>query len=120
MKKVAGLQYAVLGNKNITALVKEFNRVAYGQDQIHWDTLYRIINTQYDGFFDRLKDTYPELNESEFRICCLVCSKMSSKEIAPVMQLSVNTINVKETNIRKKLGIKRRGGISDFLFDSVK
>ncbi|HML65282.1 MAG TPA: LuxR C-terminal-related transcriptional regulator [Dysgonomonas sp.] len=120
LKKVAGLQYAVLGNKNITALVKEFNRVAYGQDQIHWDTLYRIINTQYDGFFDRLKDTYPELNESEFRICCLVCSKMSSKEIAPVMQLSVNTINVKETNIRKKLGIKRRGGISDFLFDSVK
>lgn len=123
LKRAASLEYFVQesGNKQGKILIKEFNRVAYGQETINWDILYDTINTIYDGFFDRIKVEYNNiLDETELRICCLLYSKVNSNEISVIIKLRVNTIHMKCTSIRKKLGIEKYGNIVDYFNNHIK
>ena len=74
-------------------------------DKILSDSLYEVMNDLHNGFFERLRDKFSDLNEDEFRICCLTYAKFDSMEISIIMGLSVNTIQMKRSSIRKKLGI---------------
>ena len=105
------------GNKQGKSLIRSFNVIAYGNEIIVWDVIYKIINTINGELFDKLKDKYPDLDENEYRICCLIYSKFNSNEIAVITQLSINTVHVKTTTIRKKLGIEKYGNIVDFIND---
>lgn len=117
LKRAATLEYLVhdSNNKQGKTLIRSFNEVAYGGENIDWEILYKTINSVHRGVFDDIKKKYPSLDETEFRICCLICSEFSSNEIATITQLSVNTIHTKTTSIRKKLGVERYGNIKEFL-----
>lgn len=119
LKRAASLEYFVqdTGNKQGKSLIRSFNVIAYGNEIIVWDVIYKIINTINGELFDKLKDKYPDLDENEYRICCLIYSKFNSNEIAVITQLSINTVHVKTTTIRKKLGIEKYGNIVDFIND---
>jgi tetratricopeptide (TPR) repeat protein len=119
LKRAAFLESEVQesGDKQGKKLIKQFNKVAYGKESIDWDILYNIINTVYNGVFDKIRKEYPDLDETDFKICCLIYSKFNSSEIAVITQLSINTVHMKTTYIRKKLGIKKYGNLIDF-FDT--
>lgn len=102
------------GNRS-KQLVRKFNEIIYGQDSLNWDRLYEVMNDLHNGFFERLRDKFPDLNEDEFRICCLTYAKFDSMEISIIMGLSVNTIQMKRSSIRKKLGIPTMGNIPNFI-----
>ncbi len=96
-------------------LLRKFNDVVYGQKELDWNILYDTLNEASDGFLDQLRSKFPELDESEFRICSLVFIECNNTEIAIILNYSINTIQVKKSMIRKKLGIKTFGDIRDFL-----
>ncbi|MDR0866253.1 MAG: tetratricopeptide repeat protein [Candidatus Symbiothrix sp.] len=100
-------------------LIKKFNNIVYEQETFHWDVLYQSMNELHDGMYTRIHDKYLQLDESEFRIGCLCCEKFTGSEIALLMDLSVNTIHKKMTEIRKKTGVGRYENIADFLIKSV-
>lgn len=100
------------GKKDIT---KRLYKIVYGREELDWDILYRSMNELQHSFFDRLREAYPALDETEFRICCLTYMKFHSDEIGIIMELSPNTVQMKRSSIRKKLGIPFMGNISDFL-----
>lgn len=87
-------------------ILKKFNDIVYKQNGLDWNMLYIIMNELHDGFLDKLKQNIPELDESEFRICCLIHSSFTNQEMALIMKLSLHTITHKRTAIRKKIGIK--------------
>lgn len=122
LKRAASLEYIIkdTGNKQGKALIKSFNSVAYGNDNIDWDKLYNILNLFYGGTLNIIKNKYTNLDETEFRICCLIYSKFSSNEIAAITELSINTVHMKTTNIRKKLGIEKYGNIINHINDDLK
>jgi len=101
-------------------LLYKFNEIVYGEKQLDWDVLYQTLNKLYNNFFDQIRNKYPELNESEFRICCLLYAEFDNPEIAIILNYSINTIQTKKSSIRKKLGIKAFGNIRDFLEISLK
>ncbi|WP_080903096.1 hypothetical protein [Parabacteroides sp. Marseille-P3160] len=101
------------GDQNITKL---FNEIAYGREELDWNILYHSMNELQYHLFDRLREVYPALDETEFCICCLTYMKFHSDEIGIIMELSLNTVQMKRSSIRKKLGIPPMGNISDFLY----
>lgn len=101
-------------------LIRKFNEIVYGQTDLDWNLLYRAMNDLHDGSYDRLKEIFPVLNESEFRICCLSYEEFSNTEISIVLKYSINTIQAKKTAIRKKLGIRASGNLRDFLDEIIK
>jgi len=116
LKKVTLLrQYLRDDDEQSQRLVKRFNEIVYGQESLNWDMLFQNMDTIHNGLFSRLKDRYPMLNEDEFRICCLTYSDFSCSEIGIIMELSANTVQMKRSMIRKKLGIESQGSIQTHL-----
>jgi tetratricopeptide (TPR) repeat protein len=101
-------------------LLKKFNKIVYGQDDLDWNTLYQLMNSLHGGFLDELRKECPQFEEAELRICCLLYAGFNNTEIAIILKYHVHTIQMKKTSIRKKLGVKTFGNIHDFLEKKVK
>ena len=115
LKKVFFEQQLKKKDEQTQRLVKKFNMLVYEQETMNWEIFYDTMNRLYQQLFDRLKTKYSDLSESEFRICCLTCADFSITEIGIVMGLSPNTVEMKRSDIRKKLGIEPRGKIQPYL-----
>lgn len=99
--------------------IKKINEIIYGQDTLDWNVLYDVMNKLHNGFFNRLKELYPQLKEVEYRILCLTYSGFSTEEISIVLNLSIHTINTKRSAIRKSLGIAAFTNLRDFLNEKL-
>lgn len=118
LRKNAALQETLMAKGDKVSpqrISREANNILYGQDTIDWNLLYLSMNERHNRLFDKMKAKYPQLDEDEFRICCLTYAKFNSRQIAIIMQLSINTIHNKNTLIRQKLGIPKFGNITSFL-----
>ena len=100
-------------------IIKKFNEIVYGQNTLNWDMLYETMNKLRNGYYQKIKDKYPELDESEFRICCLTCESFSSTEISIIMNLTSNTVNKKKSIARKKIGVLPYGDILAFFNEQI-
>lgn len=121
LKKAAELEYFVTetGNKQGKMLVKRMNEVVYLKSEIDWDILYSTINSYHDNFLDKIHTKFPDLDHQDFQLCCLIYSKFSGSQISTILGLSINTIHMKTSNLRKKLGVVKYGNIIDFLDDEI-
>lgn len=116
LSKAATLEKYVKGdNKQDSRLIRKFNEIVYGQESLNWDLLYRDMNEIHDHLFDRLEDKYPSLDDTEFRICCMTYVGFSCIEIGIIIDLSPNTVQMKRSTIRKKLGVEPQGNIQKYL-----
>lgn len=96
-------------------LLLKFNEVVYGRKDMDWDILFETLNNAGNGILEQLRKRLPQLDDTEFRICCLIYADFNNTEIALVLDYQLNTVEVKKGTIRKKLGIESRGNIRDFL-----
>jgi DNA-binding CsgD family transcriptional regulator len=116
-KKVALIneQISDEDRKKGNLLIKKFNKILYEQETFNWDSFYQSLNEARSGFYDQIREQYPQLDDSEFRICYLYCEHFSGNEIAVIMKLSVNTIHKKTSILRQKIGVPSHVNIVDFL-----
>ncbi len=72
---------------------------------VDWQSLYSMIDELYDGFHSKVLAAHPGLfNEKELQIIMLMKAGFSTKEIGVLSEQSSNTIYVRKSSIRKKLG----------------
>ncbi|MCG6188587.1 tetratricopeptide repeat protein, partial [Maribellus maritimus] len=91
LKKAALLEGYLKEEEKIRGknLLKKFNEIVYGQKKLDWDLFYQTLNDLNNDCFDRLKNKFPQLDESEFRICCLIYVEFNNTEIAIILSYSV-------------------------------
>jgi len=91
--------------KNGQKLIKKFKKIVYGQDDLDWDGLYLIMNSLQNGFYDEIKEKYPQWNETEFRVFCLTYeNQFNDNEIAFILSKTVYTIRKIRSKIRRDTG----------------
>jgi hypothetical protein len=76
LKKAALLEGYLKEDEKLTGknLLRKFNDVVYGQKELDWNIIYDALNTTSNGFLAQLKNRFPQLDDSEFRVCCLILS----------------------------------------------
>ncbi|PRD54061.1 tetratricopeptide repeat protein [Sphingobacterium gobiense] len=119
-KKVLKLNEGVrMSPKNTLekSIIAQFNNIVYGETTIdeHWEALLQTFKNARPGYADKIRENYPDLAETEFRICILTYADFSVKEIAVVLQQSPNTIQTRRTTLRKKLGLHSGGDIAEHI-----
>lgn len=67
--------------------------------------LIETLNEVYSGFIIRLKDDYPNLNDTEIAICSLLKAGAKTKNIAWIISMTPNAVSRKKNQIMKKIGI---------------
>ena len=69
----------------------------------------------HDDFISRLKEQHPELTPRELRLCAFLRMNLSTKEIAPLMNISVRGVEIGRYRLRKKLNLERDENLIDYL-----
>jgi tetratricopeptide (TPR) repeat protein len=80
-----------------------------------WKKFELYFNDLYSGFYDKLKNSYPDLTNNELRICSLAKLRFNLKEISQTLFLSVDSVKSARYRIRKKLNLQASDDLSDFL-----
>jgi DNA-binding CsgD family transcriptional regulator len=61
----------------------------------------------HEEFLQRVKLRYPQLTPTELRLCAYLKMNLPTKEIAPLLNISVRGVEIGRYRIRKKMGISR-------------
>lgn len=73
------------------------------------------IDANYESFISRLSVIFPDLSDSEKRICAMLLIEFTTKEISNVLNISEKSINNIRSKIRKKMDIPESSSITDYL-----
>jgi DNA-binding CsgD family transcriptional regulator/tetratricopeptide (TPR) repeat protein len=78
-------------------------------------SLGRQFHDMSSPFLKQLSTRHPELTVTELKICTLLRSNLSSKEIARTLNLSPHTVDTHRLQIRRKLGLSRKESLHTHL-----
>jgi len=71
------------------------------------------------SFYYTLQAKFPQLTDSEVKIACLMLVKLSSKELADILNMSIRAVEQKRYLLRKKMNIDAKTDITKFLNDII-
>jgi len=86
------------------------------EELIAWKDLYPIIDRLYNGFYTRLTQHFGSvLTDKEVQTCCLLCAGFSTKEIAVITRQAVNTVYIRKSSSRQKMGMPEGADIVEWV-----
>lgn len=84
-------------------LDKDWEQFTHHFDQVHSD------------FLKRLQEQHPQLTPKDHRLCAYLRMNLSSKEIAPMLNISVRGVEIGRYRLRKKLSLNQEQNLNDFM-----
>ena len=98
------------GLKEITSLLKTDLRLDDDWDKfsIHFDQVHQ-------NFFKRLKQKYPQLSKSDYQLGSYLRMNLTTKEIAPLLNISIRGVEIRRYRLRKKLGLDSKQNLNEFM-----
>ena len=89
--------------------IKEIKEYAYGSMyKTAFEASVDVIESSYNNISAFIKETYPELNETEYKVCMLSLAPISVNYISCILGFTTDTVGKARSNIRKKLEIEDR------------
>lgn len=80
-----------------------------------WRKFTHNFDVVYEGFIQRLQELHPTLTRTEVRVCCYLRMGLSSKDIAPLFNISYRSVEMTRYRLRKKLGLERSDNLTAYL-----
>jgi len=80
-----------------------------------WGNFKMHFEEVHQGFFKQLLEQYPDLNTNELRFCAYLRLNLDAKEIARILNITVNAIEKRRYRLRKKLNLNPEDSIFEFL-----
>lgn len=99
--------------QNILTLLKKVNKEL--KNEKHQELFNSYFDEVHQDFITRLKDDYQNLSPKELRLCAYLRMNLSTKEIAPLMNVSVRGVEISRYRLRKKLGLEHDINLADFI-----
>lgn len=69
----------------------------------------------HHNFFKSLEEAYPELNNKDKLLCAYIKMNLLSKEIAPLLNISVRGVEISRYRLRRKLNLGEGDNLAEFL-----
>ncbi|MFV8326163.1 LuxR C-terminal-related transcriptional regulator [Flavobacterium sp. ZS1P14] len=80
-----------------------------------WETFETNLNQIHNEFIINLSKKYPNLTSKDIKLCIYLKMNLSSKEIAPMMNISFRGVELHRYRLRKKLNLTQEENLSKFL-----
>lgn len=82
-----------------------------------WKMFLIKFEQKHTGFFKKLKSLYPQLTNSDLRLCACLKLNLETKDVASLMNLSVRAVENSRYRLRKKLNLQPSQNLNDFFRD---
>ena len=79
-----------------------------------WKFFEEAFNHADKDFFKKVKEKHPELTSNDLRLCVYLRMNLSSKEIAPLLNISHRSVEIKRYRLRKKISLNRNVNLNDY------
>ncbi|MFB9107394.1 helix-turn-helix and ligand-binding sensor domain-containing protein [Flavobacterium gyeonganense] len=82
-----------------------------------WETFETNLNQIHNEFITTLSKKFPKLTPKDIKLCVYLKMNLSSKEIAPLMNISFRGVELHRYRLRKKLNLTQEENLSKFLLN---
>jgi len=86
-----------------TGLQAVIASIDFNMENDTWTELNKMVSSVEPGFLDRLISGYPDLTAYDIRFCSLVRLKLSTKEMAQLLNISGDSITKSRYRLKKKM-----------------
>jgi DNA-binding CsgD family transcriptional regulator len=98
---------------NIRKTIKLLNENAQLDED--WEQFSQYFDQVHEDFLKRLRDAYPQLTPKDQRLCTYLKMNLSTKEIAPLLNISVRGVEISRYRLRKKMDLPTEINLNEFM-----
>ncbi len=82
-----------------------------------WQFFEEAFNNADKHFLDKVKKVHPDLTPNDLRFCAYLRLNLSSKEIAPLLNISVRSVEIKRYRLRKKMNLMHNESLVNHILE---
>ncbi|MFK7773096.1 MAG: triple tyrosine motif-containing protein [Saprospiraceae bacterium] len=99
--------------------IKQITRAIESDIQLdnNWEQFETYFDQVHENFFKRLRSKYPELTPKDQKLCAYLRMNLTTKEIAPLLNISVRGVEISRYRLRKKLGLNSEVNLVGFILE---
>lgn len=109
-KEDLGPRYPARYLQKVTTLIEK--SISNDKD---WEIFEALFDQAHEDFFKRLKQVFTDLTQSDLKLCAYLKLNLSSKEIAPLLNISIRGVEIRRYRLRKRLGLKSDENLVEFI-----
>ncbi len=111
-KELIGGEHDIKSNEAVLALIdKNLN------SSKDWNLFKEAFNNADKDFLKRIKKRHPILTHNDLKFCAYLRLNLSSKEIAPLLNISLKSIEIRRYRLRKKMELIPKTNLTDYILD---
>lgn len=118
-KEVVGISHSISEENLVTLRRKTLRLIGQIDTNIEHDDDLQAFQSTFDSvhhdFFRRLEEAFPELNNKDKMLCAYIKMNLLSKEIAPLLNISLRGVEISRYRLRKKLNLEEGDNLAEFL-----
>ncbi|WP_235924314.1 helix-turn-helix and ligand-binding sensor domain-containing protein [Flavobacterium lotistagni] len=101
------------GNRSIKSLINTINKNISEED--NWNIFKEAFDSTDKDFLKKMKALHSSLTPNDLRLCAYLRLNLSSKEIAPLLYISVRSVEIKRYRLRKKMNLPHEMGLVEYI-----
>lgn len=82
-----------------------------------WNLFQEAFNNADKDFLKKVKEKHPKLTPNDLRLCAYLRLNLSSKEIAPLLNISPRSVEVKRYRLRKKMDLPHESNLTNYILE---
>ena len=82
-----------------------------------WKFFQEAFNNADKDFFKKVKSIHPKLTPDDLKLCAYLRLNLSSKEIAPLLNISHRSVEVKRYRLRKKMDLPHETSLTNYILE---
>jgi DNA-binding CsgD family transcriptional regulator len=100
-------------NRNIKSVISTISKNVKEEDT--WNVFKEAFDNVDNDFLKKVKIKHPSLTPNDLRLCAYLRLNLSSKEIAPLLNISVRSVEIKRYRLRKKMDLPHEKGLVEHI-----
>ena len=98
--------------KKVVSLLRSDDRM-----EDDWNNFSIHFDQAHHQFLKRIKEAYPKLTPKDQKLCAYLRMNLSTKEIAPLLKISVRGVEISRYRLRKKIGLDKKHNLNEFMME---
>jgi DNA-binding CsgD family transcriptional regulator/ligand-binding sensor domain-containing protein len=82
-----------------------------------WKMFQEAFNNADKDFLKKMKSMHSDLTPNDLRLCAYLRLNLSSKEIAPLLNISPRSVEVKRYRLRKKMSLPHDANLTNYILE---
>ncbi len=100
-------------SSKVKSVIKTIDKDISEED--NWNYFKEAFNNADKDFFKKIKSFHPELTSNDLKLCAYLRLNLTSKEIAPLLNISVKSVEIKRYRLRKKMELPRETNLVEYI-----